>query len=87
MGRRGVGGGGFSIFGATPTRTRTCGVVVWSMSAATILLLARSSVMWVSVHVARPAIVASSKTAESISPHCSTLDRLLSWVDSTRTLE
>ena len=46
------------------------------INPATISRLAGISVIWVSVQVARPAIVASSSTAESISPQRSTL-----WAD------
>ena len=72
-GRRGVAGGTSSMAGAMPTRIRTWAVVFCPISLATRCRLARSSVTWVSVHVASPAMVASSSTAESVSPHFSTL--------------
>ena len=87
IGRRGVGGTTSSTAGTAPTRISTCGVVVCSISAGRTCRLAGSSVMWVSVQVARPAIVASSNTAESISPHRSTLARFVVCVDSTTILE
>ena len=58
--------------GARPTRISTCGMASCPISAATISRLAGTSVMCVSVHVASPAMVASSSTADSISPQRST---------------
>ena len=52
-------------------------MVVCPISVATISRLAGTSVMWVSVHVASPAMVASSSTADSISPHRSTTVRAI----------
>ena len=66
--------------GARPTRTRTWGVMsslLEPINPATISRLAGISVIWVSVQVARPTIVASSSTAESISPQRSTLGRVV----------
>jgi len=57
---------------------RSCGIAVCPFSIATISLPAGTSVRWVSVHVASAAIVASYRTAESVSPH----RRMPSWVSS-----
>ena len=67
--------------------SRTCGVAVCPISVERICRLAGTSVMWVSVHVASPAIVASSNTADSISPQRSMLSRVSSYVDNTTILE
>lgn len=48
-------------------------------------LLVANSVMWVNVHVAIPATVASSRTAESASPQFKMLVRSFSSVDNTTT--
>lgn len=68
------GRGRHVLYGRRQTmRIRTWGVVCCSINSATIVRLAGTSVMWVIVQLAGPTIAASSKTAESLSPHSSTL--------------
>ena len=56
--------------GARPTRTSTWGSARRPVSVRIISRLACSSIMWVSVQVAKPAAVHSSSTRERTSPHC-----------------
>jgi len=85
-GRRGVGGGAFSVTGTMPTRTRTWGTASWSMSDWMSSRVTATSVRCVTGQVARPAIVHSSKTAESASPDANASARLWPSVESSRIL-
>ena len=67
-GRRGVAGASF-VVGAIPTRISTWDTASCPITAATSSRVLRSSVMWVTVQVPKPAIVHSSRTADSTSPH------------------
>lgn len=77
-GRRGVGDGGDSVCGMVPTRINACGSAVRPVRRRTISRLAWSSIMWVNVQVASEAIVHSSNTVESASPHPKAFSRLSS---------
>ena len=76
--RRGVGGGGGSVFGAWPTRISTWGSAVRPVSRRTNSRLALTSIMCVNVQVASSAIVHSSSTVDNTSPHLSAFPRLSS---------
>ena len=73
-----VGGGGLSVSGATPTRIKACGIPDFPINRRTNSRAAVTSIMCVSVHVAKPAIVHSSNTLDNISPHPNADPRLSS---------
>ena len=83
-GLRGVGGGIGSSDGVAPILTSNWGTPR-PVSSRTTAQLDGTSVRWLSVHEARPDMVADNSAAERASPHPSTSKLVSSMVDNTMT--